>query len=103
MMTPVLTLFFVVAALLLVVGIYCLVVTRNLIRVILGIEVLTKAATLLMIGAGYANGQMATAQDYVVTIIVIEVMLLVIAVGILFGIYRKTGSINVDTISNLKG
>jgi len=103
MMSPAFTLFLVTTALLSVVGVYCLVVTRNLIRVILAIEVLTKAATLLMIGAGYANGQMATAQDYVITIIVVEVMLLVIAVGILFRLYRKTGSINVDRISNLKG
>ena len=102
-MTLIFALFLLVAVLLLVIGIYCLVVTRNLIRVILGIEVLTKAATLLMIGAGYENGHMDLAQSFVITIIVIEVMLLVIAVGILHSVYKKTGSIAVDKISNLKG
>jgi len=101
-MTLIFILFLISAVLLLVIGIYCLVVTRNLIRIILGIEVLTKAATLLMIGAGYVNGRMDVAQSYVVTIIVIEVALLIISIGILYGIYKKTGSITVDRISHLK-
>ena len=101
-MTLIFVLFLIAALLLLVIGIYCLIVTHNLIRIILGIEVLTKAATLLMIGAGYVNGRMDVAQSYVVTIIVIEVALLIISIGILYGIYKKTGSIAVDKISNLK-
>jgi len=101
-MNLIFVLFLFAAVLLLVIGIYCLIVTRNLIRVILGIEVLTKAATLLMIGAGYVNGHMDVAQSYVVTIIVIEVVLLIISIGILYSIYKKTGSITVDKISNLK-
>ena len=101
-MNLVFALFLFAAVLLLIIGIYCLIVTRNLIRIILGIEVLTKAATLLMIGAGYVNGHMDAAQSYVVTIIVIEVVLLIISVGILYSIYKKTGSINVDKVSNLK-
>ena len=95
-------LFLIAAAMLLAIGIYCLIVTKNLIRVILAIEILTKAATLLMIGAGYVNGRMDAAQSYVITIIVIEVVLLIISVGILYSIYKKTGTISVDEISNLK-
>jgi len=101
-MNLIFVLFLFSAVLLLVIGIYCLIVTRNLIRIILAIEVLTKAATLLMIGAGYVNGHMDVAQSYVVTIIVIEVVLLIISIGILYSIYKKTGTISVDEISNLK-
>jgi len=101
-MSLILIYFLLTAIMLLLIGIYCLVVTRNLIRIILGIEVLTKAATLLMIGAGYVNKRMDVAQSYVVTIIVIEVVLLIISVGILYSIHKKTGSIDVKQISNLK-
>ena len=38
----------VLVALLLVVGLYCLVVSRNLIRILIGLEILTKAVTLLL-------------------------------------------------------
>jgi len=95
-------LFVVAVILLLAVGLYSLIVTRNLIRVLLSVEILVKAATLLMIGAGYVSDNMGAAQSYVITIIVIEVMLLVVALGIVFGVYKKNGTLDVNKISNLK-
>jgi len=97
------TLFLVGAALLIAIGLYGIVVTRNLMRIILSVEVLTKAVTLVMIGAGYETDQMGMAQSFVITIIVIEVMLLVIATGILFGVFRNNGSLMTDQLENLKG
>ena len=46
---------------------------------------------------------MGVAQSFVITIIVLEVMLLVIATGILFGAYKNNGSLMTDKLNNLKG
>jgi len=89
--------------LLLAAGVYSLVVTRNLIRILLSVEILTKAVTLLMIAAGYAIGKMADVQSYVISIIVIEVMILVVATGIVFGVYKHTESLETQKLNNLKG
>lgn len=97
------TLFLVGSALMIAIGVYGIVVTRNLMRIILSVEVLTKAVTLVMIGAGYETGKMGMAQSFVITIIVIEVMLLVIATGILFGAFKNNGSLMTDQLNNLKG
>ena len=97
------TLFLVGAALLIAVGVYGIVATGNLMRIILSVEILTKAVTLVMIGAGYETGKMGVAQSFVITIIVIEVMLLVIATGLLFGAYKNNGSLMTDQLNNLKG
>lgn len=102
-MTLLFTLFIITAVLLLAIGFYSMVVTRNLMRILISVEILTKAATLLMIGAGYMTGNMAAAQAYVVTIIVIEVMILVVAVGILFGVYKANGTLDTKKLNNLKG
>jgi len=102
-MTLLFALFIVAALLLAAAAIYSLVSTRNMIRILLSVELLTKAVTLLMVGAGYMTGRIAQAQSYVISIIVIEVMLLVIAVGIVFGVYKKTGSLDTAKINNLKG
>ena len=102
-MTLLFALFLIAAMLLVAAGIYSLVATRNMIRILISVELLTKAVTLLMIGAGYMTDQVAQAQSYVISIIVIEVMLLVIAVGIVFGVYKKTGSLDPRSINNLKG
>jgi len=97
------TLFLIGASLLIAIGVYGIVVTGNLMRIILSVEILTKAVTLVMIGAGYETGNMGMAQSFVITIIVIEVMLLVIATGILFGVYKSNGSLMTDQLNNLKG
>lgn len=90
-------------ALVLIVGTYTLLVTRNLMRILLSIEILMKGATLLLIGAGYITGDMATAQAFVITVIVIEAVLLVVATGIVLGVYRANGTLNTRSINHLKG
>jgi NADH-quinone oxidoreductase subunit K len=91
------------AVLLIAVGAYGIIVTRNLLRIVLSVEVLTKAVTLVIIGAGYETGNMGLAQSFVITIIVVEVMLLVIATGLLFGAFKNNGSLMTDRLNNLKG
>lgn len=102
-MTLLFTLFVIAAVLLLAVGFYSIVVTRNLMRILLSVEILTKAVTLLMIGAGHMTGNMGAAQSYVITIIVIEVMILVVATGLVFGVYNNNKTLNTDKLNNLRG
>lgn len=85
------------------IGAYSLIVTRNLMRILLSVEILMKGATLLLIGAGYVTGDMATAQAFVITVIVIEVVLLVVATGIVLGVYKANGTLNTRELNNLKG
>ncbi len=85
------------------VGFYCVMVTRNLIRALIGLEVLTKAVTLLLVLCGYVAGRMALAQTLAITLIVVEVAVMVVAVSLFLGIFRRTGSIRSTDIQNLKG
>ncbi len=102
-MTLLFTLFVITAVLLLAIGLYSMVVTRNLMRILISVEILTKSVTLLMIGAGYMTGNMAAAQAYVIGIIVIEVMILVVATGIVFGVYKNNQTLDTGKLNNLKG
>lgn len=96
-------LFLISVTLLFAIGVYSLLVTTNLIRILVSIEILTKGVTLLMIGAGYVTGRVVEAEAYVITIIVVEVVLLAIATGIVLGVYRNNGEIYVHGIRNMKG
>jgi multisubunit Na+/H+ antiporter MnhC subunit len=84
-------------------GLYLMLVTRNLIRSLIGLEVMTKGITLLIIVAGRATGQEALAQSLAITQIVIEVAVLVVAVGLVLSVFKHTKSIDVSTIRNVKG
>ena len=69
------------------IGIYCLLVTYNLMRALIGIEILFKGVTLLIIVAGYKTGNLALAQSIIITMIVIEVGVVVVAMGLILGIH----------------
>lgn len=96
--------FVIVAALLIVItGLFCFIQTRNIIRIIIGIEVAMKAVTLMLAFAGWVNGQYALVQTFIITMIVIEVVIAVVASGVAISVYRKTGSLDLRKINNLKG
>jgi len=84
-------------------GAYCLVATRSMIRAIIGIELLIKAVTLLIIASGSFTGREALAQSLVITIIVIEVVVAATAAGIALWVFRRTDSLDVRGLRNLKG
>ena len=84
-------------------GLYCILVTRNLMRVLIGLELLTKAVTLLLIVAGYAVGKTALAQTIVITLIMIEVVVIAVMAGVILSIYRHTGSLDASSVKSLKG
>lgn len=95
--------FFLAIILLLITGFYCLLVTRNLIRVLIALEVLTKSVTLLLIVAGKLTGQASLAQAFVITLIIVEVVVVAVAAGIVLGVYRHNNTLDIRKLRNLKG
>ncbi len=89
--------------LLFVIGTYCILLTHNLIRVLIGLEILIKAVTLLVIFCGYQTGNTSLAQALVITIIVIEVVMMTVAAGVVVGIHRHNNSLDARNIRKLKG
>jgi multisubunit Na+/H+ antiporter MnhC subunit len=84
-------------------GVYCILATRSLMRTLIGLEMLIKAVTLLIIIAGYSAGCPGLAQAVVITLIVIEVIVVAIAAGVILCIYRESGSLDVRDLKKLKG
>ncbi|MCX5751875.1 MAG: NADH-quinone oxidoreductase subunit K [Candidatus Saganbacteria bacterium] len=84
-------------------GLYCILVTRNLFRILIGLELITKGITLLLIAAGYITGHTATAQALVITLIALEVVVIVVGGGIILSIYWNNKSMDVRNLRHLKG
>jgi NADH:ubiquinone oxidoreductase subunit K len=89
--------------LLFVTGLYCFLVSLNLVRILIGVEILIKAATLLIILAGYICGCTAMAQSIVITLIVIEIVFMVVAGGVVLWAFRHNKTIDPRNLSDLKG
>lgn len=82
---------------------YCLLATRNLIRIVIALEVLTKGVTLLLMYAGFVTGQIALAQTFIITLIIVEVVVAVVAAGIAVGAFRHNKTLDVRKMRNLQG
>ncbi len=88
---------------LMIIGSYALFVTRNAIRLLIGLEIMTKAATLALIFAGKLSDKMALAQSLVVTLILIEVVVVVVIAGIILNVYLRKGTIDMKQMNKLRG
>ena len=93
--------FFVI--ILFIIGIYALLVTRNLLRILIGMEILTKGVTLLLVAAGYFTGRTNIIQPVIITMIVVEVVMIAVAAGVVIAAYRSNGTVDVRNLRNLKG
>ncbi|HTP25138.1 MAG TPA: NADH-quinone oxidoreductase subunit K [Anaeromyxobacteraceae bacterium] len=85
------------------IGLYCVMVTPNLIRVLIGLELVTKSVTLLLGLAGAVTGHMGTAEAFIITLIVLEVVAIAVAAGLVIGIFKQHGEANVSVLTDLKG
>ena len=95
--------FTIAGTLVLITGFYCLLVTYNLIRALIGLELLTKGVTLFIILAGYVTGHTGLAQALAITLIIIEVVVIVVAVGIVLCVFAHNKSIDARMLRNIKG
>ena len=91
------------AILIIITALYCILVSRNLIRILIGLELMTKAVTLLLAIGGYVSNRMALAQTFIITLIVIEVVVIAVAAGVVIGSYRHNNDLDAGQMNNLKG
>ena len=91
------------AILMLAAGIYCIARSHHMLRILIGIEIAMKAATLLVAIAGYISGQTALAEVMIVTVICVEVVMMVTAAGITINLYHTYGSLDIRNLKKLKG
>lgn len=95
--------YFIISVLLILTGVYCVTVTRNLVRVLIGMELMTKGVTLILAASGFLSGNTGVSQAMIVTLIVVEVVVIAVAAGVVIGHFRATGSLDTQTMNSLRG
>jgi len=91
------------AAFLVFIGIYCLLAMRNLVKLFIGVEIISKGVSLALVATGFVKQNILTAQAITVTFIVIEVSVVATALAIIINVYRHTGSLDIRKLAKLKG
>ena len=77
--------------------------TRHMLKIIIGLELAIKAISMFITLGGWLNGNMALAQAFIVTVIVLEVVVATVLSGIAISIYHKHGNMDIRQLRTLKG
>jgi multisubunit Na+/H+ antiporter MnhC subunit len=100
---PTMVPYWIAVVLLVTTGLYLVLATRDLLRVVIGLELITKGVTLLIVLAGEITGRTALAQSFAITLIVVEVVVVVVAAGIALSVFRHQGTLDTGAVRRLKG
>ncbi|NLF76755.1 MAG: NADH-quinone oxidoreductase subunit K [Chloroflexi bacterium] len=84
-------------------GLYGLLITRNLIKVVIALQILVKGALLALVAAGQASEQVNLGQSLAVTVIVADTIVAVVGLGLAVQAKRLLGTLDVKALSNLRG
>ena len=89
--------------LLLVVGFYGLLITRNLIKIVLVLQILVKAVVVALVLGGKASGYLGLGQSIAATVIVADTVVAVVALALAVQVRRRVGTLDLAKISSLRG
>jgi NADH-quinone oxidoreductase subunit K len=88
---------------LLSVGLYGLLIVRNLLKVVVALQIMSKAAVLALVLAGSASGQMNLGQSLAITVIVVDTITAVIALALAVKVRQRCATLDVRALSTLRG
>ena len=83
---------------LLALGLYCILSKKNLIKMIIGLEIMAKGSTLAFIGMGGA-----AVQGYVIIAISIEAIVAAVALSIIVNVWKQSKSLDSSKMKQLRG
>lgn len=87
---------------LLAVGLYAVLIARNLIKIVIGLQLLVKGAMLAMIAAGQLAGQPEVGESLALTVIVADTIVAVVGMALAVQIRRHFGTLDVKALSTLR-
>ena len=85
------------------VSLYGLLVTRNLIKIVLVLQLLVKTTVLALVVAGKYNGQINLSQSLAATVIVADTVVAVIGLALAVQVQRRCGTLDLHQLASLKG
>lgn len=89
--------------LLLAVGFYGLLITRNLIKIVVVLQTLVKAAIVALVLAGNTSGNPGLGQSAAATVLVADTVVAVVALALAVQVRRRGGTLDIARISTLRG
>ena len=84
------------------IGLYGLLMSRNLIKVVVALQILVKGAMLALVAAGSVNGKLALAQSLALTVIVADTIVAVVGLALAVQVRKHFGTLDLDALRTLR-
>lgn len=101
-MTLQLTHYLLVSGILFSLGILCVIIRRNAVNVLMGIELIFNAANLNLVAFARWQGVPVPGQIFAIFIIMVAAAEVAVALAILLTLYRHFRTVNLDNVHSLK-
>jgi NADH:ubiquinone oxidoreductase subunit K len=85
------------------IALYGLLTLRNLLQIVIGLQLLVKTAVLALVMAGKQSGHPALGESLAVTVIVADTIVAVIGLALAVQIKQRLGTLDVQALSRLRG
>lgn len=84
------------------IGFYALLITRNLIKVVVALQILVKGAMVALVLAGNLSGKVNVGQSLALTVIVADTIVAVIGLSLAVQIRRNFGTLDLKSLTTLR-
>jgi len=84
------------------IGLYGLLIIRNLIKIVVALQIFAKGTILVMVAAGAMSGKPAVGQSLAITVLVADTVVTVMALALAIQVRRYSGTLDTREISKLR-
>jgi NADH:ubiquinone oxidoreductase subunit K len=85
------------------VGLFTIISQRNMIKTIIGLEIMARGITLAFITSGYLLGQPGVAQAVTILVITIDATVVALALALMVNAHRHFGGLDLSKLTRLRG
>ena len=85
------------------IGLYGLLTSRHLVKIVVALQIMTKGTLVSLLLAASTTNQLALGQSLILTVIVVDTATAVIGLALIILVKRLFGTLNLSELSTLKG
>jgi NADH-quinone oxidoreductase subunit K len=94
--------FLIVAAMLAGIGLYGLLISRNLIKIVVALQIMTKGALLALVMAGSMRNQVSLGQSMALMVIIADTIVAVIGLALAVQVRKHVGTLDIKSLTTLR-
>ena len=91
------------AVVMFLIGLFCLLTRRNVIKQVIGLKIMLQGVTLNLVHAAQLSGDPRLGEAMVISALVVEAVVVAVALALIVNVFRHHPSGDIDRLDRLRG